>query len=259
VLAVSGCFIVEEAVLDSLTGRSTDTTTTDTDTSTTTTPSSSTQQQSSTTAAPATGAEWNQLMIMQSQMAFAYAFSAGGLWAGQAEYKPGEYTKFEWSSEGDDSVIIERAFLQKLDDGNEWWRVSWQVQDETWMWEALIDIQAEQVLRMRARDPDGSEGEVPVSEDTAVYMPPTQSLTKESVQGATVGKEKVDTPAGTFQADHVVYRAATGAGQVEFWLAPQVPGGVVKYLFSESTGGDAVWTSVLTEFGKKAISVLGSF
>ena len=208
---------------------------------------------------PSSGPQWNQYMIMQAQMAFNYAFSAGGLWAGQQSYKPGEYTKFEWAMEGDDSIVMERAYLKELDDGKQWWRVSWEDSEGLWIWEALIDPQAadtgsSQMLRMRARDPDGNEGEVPVSGQT-VYMSPVE-LTKESIQGATVGKEKVSVPAGTFQADHVVFMAATGGGKVEFWLAPQVPGGVVKYLISEN--GDA-WTSDLIEYGKKATTMLNSF
>jgi hypothetical protein len=52
--------------------------------------------------------------------------------------------------------------------------------------------------------------------------------------------------------------AATGEGQVEFWLAPQVPGGVVKYLIS-AKGEGAFWNSDLIEFGKKATTILNSF
>jgi len=206
--------------------------------------------------APAMGPQWNQLMITQAQMAFNYAFSAGGLWAGQVGYKPGEFTKFEWTMAGDDPIVIERAYLKDLDDGKQWWRVSWEDSEGLWIWEALIDPQSSQMLRMRARDTDGNEGEVPVSGQT-VYMPAAE-LTKESVQGATVGKEKVDVPAGRFEADHVVFMAATGEGQVEFWLAPQVPGGVVKYLIG-SKGEGTLWNSELTEFGKKATTILNSF
>ena len=206
--------------------------------------------------APAKGPQWNQYMVMQAQMAFNYAFSAGGLWAGQMEYKPGEYTKFEWTMGGDDPIIMERAYLKELDDGKQWWRVSWKDSEDLWIWEALIDPQSSQMLRMRARDTDGNEGEVPVT-GQSVYMPAAE-LTKESVQGATVGKEKVEVPAGRFQADHVVFMAATGEGQVEFWLAPQVPGGVVKYLISQK-GEGALWKSDLVEFGKKATTILNSF
>jgi len=206
--------------------------------------------------APVKGPQWNQYMIMHAQMAFNYAFSAGGFWAGQKAYKPGEYTKFEWRTKGEEQVTIERAYLKELDDGNQWWRVSWKDEEGLWIWEALIDPEDQQMMRMRARDPDGNEGEVPVTGET-VYMPPAE-LTKESIQGATVGKEKVDTPAGRFEADHVVFMAATGEGQVEFWLAPQIPGGVVKYLISQKVEGE-IWVSLLSEYGKKATTILKSF
>ena len=77
------------------------------------------------------------------------------------------------------------------------------------------------MLRMRARDPDGNEGEVPVT-GQGVYLPPTE-LTAESLQGATVGKERASVPAERFDADHVVFMAAIGE-QAESWLAPEVPG-----------------------------------
>jgi hypothetical protein len=206
--------------------------------------------------APAMGPQWNQYMVTQAQMAFNYAFSAGGLWAGQQSYKPGEYTKFEWVMEDNQPIVMERAHLKEQDDGKQWWRVSWEDSEGLWIWEALIDPQTSQMVRMRARDADGNEGEVPVS-GQAVYMQPAE-LTKESVQGATVGKEKVTVPAGTFQADHVVYMAATGEGQAEFWLAAQVPGGVVKYLISKK-GEGTIWTSDLIDYGKQATTVLNSF
>jgi hypothetical protein len=214
------------------------------------------QAQPSQAKAPPMGPQWNQFMVTQAQMAFNYAFSAGGLWAGQQGYKPGEYTKFKWTMGDDEPIVMERAYLKKLDDGKQWWRVSWEDSEGAWIWEALIDPDTGQMVRMRARDADGNEGEVPVS-GQVVYMAPAE-LTKESVQGATVGKEKVTVPAGTFQSDHVVYMAATGEGQAEFWLAPQVPGGVVKYLISQK-GEGAVWSSELVEYGKNADTILNSY
>lgn len=205
---------------------------------------------------PAAGsAAWNQAMTMQAQIAFTYAFSAGGLWVGEAGYKPGEYTKFRWEAKGEDSVTMERAFLKKLDDGKEWWRVAWSDEEDTWLWEALLDPESGRVLRMRARDPDGETGEIPVTGD-AIYTPPAE-LTKESVQGATVGSEKVDTPAGAFQARHVVYSAA-GGGKIEWWMTDRVPGGVVKYLFDDGQGRSD-WTSSLAEHGKDAKTILGVY
>ena len=212
--------------------------------------------ESSGSGAPSSGPQWNQMMITQAQMAYGFAFSAGGMWAGQTGYKPGEFTKFRWTMEGEDSVELERAYLKELDNGNQWWRVSWKDSEGLWVWESLIDISSSQMLRMRARDIDGNEGEVPVSGET-VYMPATE-LTRESVQGATVDKGKVDVPAGRFQADHVVYMAGSDGTQIEFWLAPQIPGGVVKYQISQK-GEGVLWTSELTDFGKKAETILNSY
>ncbi|MCK5735471.1 MAG: hypothetical protein KAH21_03290 [Spirochaetaceae bacterium] len=205
---------------------------------------------------PTSGPQWNQLMISQAQMAFGFAFSAGGMWAGQVGYKPGEFTKFKWTMEDEESLEIERAYLKELDNGQQWWRVSWGDSEDLWIWETLIDPESSQMLRMRARDTDGNEGEVPVSGET-VYMPATE-LTRESVQGATVDKGKVDVPAGRFQADHVVYMMGSGDSQIEFWLAPQIPGGVVKYQISQKDEG-VLWNSELTDFGKKATTILKSY
>jgi len=214
------------------------------------------ETESSGSGAPSSGPRWNQLMITRAQMAFGFAFSAGGMWAGQVGYKPGEFTKFRWTVEGEDSIELERAYLKELENGNQWWRVSWKDSEGVWVWESLIDTQDSQMLRMRARDIDGNEGEVPVSGET-VYMPATE-LTKESVQGATVDKGKVDVPAGRFQADHVVYMMGSGDSQIEFWLAPQIPGGVVKYQISQKDEG-TLWTSELTDFGKKAETILNAY
>jgi hypothetical protein len=214
------------------------------------------QTQPSQAKAPPMGPQWNQFMVMQAQMAFNYAFSAGGLWAGQKGYKPGEYTKFKWTMEGNDPIVMERAYLKEQDDGKQWWRVSWEDSEGSWVWEALIDPDSSEMVRMRARDADGNEGEVPVS-GQAVFMAPAE-LTEESVQGATVGTERITVPAGTFQTDHVVYMAATGEGQSEFWLAAQIPGGVVKYLISRK-GEGAVWSSELVEYGENADTILKSY
>ena len=214
------------------------------------------QTQPSQSRVPPMGPQWNQYMVMQAQMAFNYAFSAGGLWAGQRGYEPGDYTKFTWTMQGEDPIVLERAYLREQDDGKQWWRVTWEDSEGAWLWEALIDPDTSQMVRMRARDAEGNEGEVPVS-GQSVYMAPAE-LTKESVQGATVGRERITVPAGTFQTDHVVFMAATGEGQSEFWLEPQIPGGVVKYLISRKGEGE-VWNSELVEYGSDAATVLKSY
>jgi hypothetical protein len=206
---------------------------------------------------PPKSPNWGQFMALQAQVIFAYAFSAGGYWMGQVAYQPGEMTKFEWKSKDNETVELERAYLKKPEDGKEWWRASWVEQDGSWIYEALISTTDGTLLRLRAKDANGNTGEVPVSGDTVIYMAP-QELTEESIAGATVGREKVSTPAGSFDADHVVYMAVSGEGQVEWWITDNVPGGVVKYLGNDKEEG-VVWTSTLKEMGRNATSILGSY
>ncbi len=251
-IILTGCISFEDMLFDEFQKNGNDSSSTSGNAE----PEAKQEVDSSRSGGPSSGPQWNQLMITQAQMAFGFAFSAGGMWAGQVGYKPGEFTKFRWTVEGEDSIELERAYLKELENGKQWWRVSWKDSEGLWVWESLIDTQNSQMLRMRARDIDGNEGEVPVSGET-VYMPATE-LTRESVQGATVDKGKVDVPAGRFQADHVVYLAGSDGGQIEFWLAPQIPGGVVKYQISQK-GEGVLWTSVLSDFGKKAETVLNSY
>lgn len=200
---------------------------------------------------------WNQFMIGQAQVIFAYSFSAGGLWIGPAGYKPGEWTKFEFKAQDDPSVVLEKAFLKRTDDGKEWWRVSWTTEEGTWVYETLIATEEGQLLRLRARDVDGNEGEIPVTGGEVMYMDPIE-VTQESIQGATVGKENITTPAGTFSADHVVYMAVTGEGEIEWWITDSVPGGVIKYQLKTKEEG-VVWSSTLKEKGTNATTILKSF
>lgn len=205
---------------------------------------------------PPTSAQWGRFMALQAQVVFSYTFTVGGYWVGETGYKPGEYTKFDMMDESGTKVTLERAFLKRLDDGREWWRVSWSDEDETWIYEALLSPEEERMVRLRARDADGNEGEVPLTEET-IYVPPAK-VSDESIEGATVGRETVDTPAGKFTADHVVFVAVTGEGKVEWWITEGVPGGVVKYLAKDEKQ-KILWTSVLKETGKDATTVLKSY
>jgi hypothetical protein len=199
---------------------------------------------------------WGQYMAFQAQVVFSYSFSAGGFWLGQVGYAPGDTTTFDWQASGEDSVIMEKAFLKKLDGGKEWWRVSWKDGEDYWVYEALLDMEGGKLLRLRARDAEGNEGEVPVTGET-IYIPPTEP-TPESIAGATVATETVKTPAGSFKADHIVYLSTGGEGQIEFWTTDEVPGGVVQYLLSSKDEG-VIWNSILTEYGSNATTMLGSF
>lgn len=204
-----------------------------------------------------TGA-WNQFMVSQAQVLFGRAFSAGGMWPAQASYATGEWVKYEATVSGEGEAALdtlERAFLKKTEDGNEWWRVRGVQQNDRWVYEALVNPDRGEVVRLRAQDPDGNVGEVPVTENT-VYQSP-QRLTEESVEGATVGTESIDTPAGTFSARHVEYQGG-GGGTITWYLSEEVPGQVVKYQVRNQQQ-EAAWTSTLVAYGTDATTMLDSY
>lgn len=201
-----------------------------------------------------TGA-WNRFMVSQAQILFGHAFSAGGMWPAQATYEPGEWVQYRATVSGESEAALdtlERAFLKETEDGNEWWRVRGFQQGNRWIYEALVDPARGEVVRLRAKDPEGNVGEVPVTENT-VYRSP-QRLTEESVEGATVGTENIETPAGTFSARHVEYQGGT----ITWYLSEEVPGHVVKYQV-ENQQQEAAWTSTLVAYGTDATTMLDSY
>ena len=199
---------------------------------------------------------WNQFMVMQAQIVFLYAFSPGGLWVSTDEFQPGEYAKFKIEEDGNESdATIEKAFLKRLDNGNEWWRATWGDDEDVWIYEALLSPEEGRLLRLRAKDANGNEGEVPVSEGT-VYSEPTE-VTEESIEGAKIGEATITTPVGTFNTDHIQYVATTNEGTTEWWLTPEVPGGVIKYQMKDDQ--EVVWTSTMIQKGDDATTVLNSF
>jgi hypothetical protein len=204
---------------------------------------------------PPGSARYNQVMVSQAQIMFSYAFSAGGSWPAEARYEPGEWATYRIrTAEGETALdTLGRAFLTRTEEGNEWWRVRGTQGGDAWVYEALLDPEAEQVVRLRSKDPKGEVGEVPVTEET-VYRSP-QELTEESVEGATTGSEEVETPAGTFTARRVEYSDMAG-GSATWLLSDDVPGHVVQYRASRE---GQQYTSSLLDYGTDATTQLDSY
>jgi hypothetical protein len=203
-------------------------------------------------------AQWNQFMASQAQVLFNYAFAANGMWPAEANYEEGEWVQYEMSAAGDGDAAfrtLERAFLKTTEDGQEWWRVKAEQEEDTWVYEALLDPEDGDVVRLRSKDPEGNVGEVPVTERT-VYQEP-QQLTEESVEGATVGNESVDTPAGSFTARKVQFEGGMGGGNTTWYLSEEVPGHVVRYRVQGNQGN--AWISTLSDYGSDATTTLDSF
>lgn len=164
------------------------------------------------------------------------AFGSGGYTVTPegAEYEPGEFTRYRIT--GDDEELqgeMQRALLYVDREGNEAWQVIFhdtQAQESTII-EALFADDRRELKRMRAKFPDDEQAqEVPV-EDGSYYQPPRR-LTAESIEGATVGRESIEVPAGTFETRHVRYGQSSQGATLEWWLTEEggaVPGGVVRY------------------------------
>lgn len=179
-------------------------------------------------------------------------------------YQPGQWTRWEMRSgdDDDDKQIVERAFLSKSEDGNEWWRFRSVSGADTIVLEALFKNSGEglqELVRMRGKMPGDTEAnELMVPEQ----MTMVRSLgmfgsrpTKESVDGATVGTENVTVPAGTFSAKHV--RFGGMGGRQEWWISDQVPGGWVQYTVTPQDDEDS-FKMVLLSHGTGATSELGA-
>jgi hypothetical protein len=250
-LAFSGCFLVEEAARTGVGAAS--------EAAGEEVGQAVGQRAASSANLPTSGtAQWNRFMVSQAQVYFNYAFAANGMWPAEATYEEGEWVKYQFKAPGDGQTglqTLERAFLTTTEDGNEWWRVKAQQEGDTWTYEALIAPSQGEVLRLRSKDPKGNVGEVPVTERT-VYQSP-QRLTKESVEGATVGEEAVDTPAGSFTARKVEYAGGMGGGTVTWLLSEEVPGHVVRYRVDGNQGN--AWISTLADYGSEASTELNSY
>lgn len=197
---------------------------------------------------------------------FAMAFHSGSYELAGTEYEPGEWTRWRMvdSEEGSEPVELERAFLHRTGEGQEWWRVKYisateEGRDSITV-EALLDPETGEFRRMRGKMPGEAEAqEMPVEEGTYTYSRPVQ-LTKESMEGALVGTETVRVPAGTYTADHLRY--GSGYGSYDWWFNEDVPGGLVKYSRTfeqaDEDGPDANnWTLELVRSGTGATSQLG--
>ncbi len=189
----------------------------------------------------------------------------------EKDYTAGEWTRWSITVNDDEEranevQTVERAFLGKQADGGEWWRMKTVYKDgdraDTVNLEALFksegDEYTQRLVRMRAKLPGSSEPqEMLVPEQWTMWNMRgsfTGRPTKESLEGATVGTEKVTTPAGTFTARHV--RFGQGGGTIDWWLDETSTGGWVKFVATDDEKKPR-YTMELVGKGSGAKSELG--
>lgn len=192
-------------------------------------------------------------------MMFNYLFSGYGYQLELEDYPEGGWT--EWRTNEDDETTMRKAFLKKLDNGQEWWQIVMKGEEndssEQYIAEVLFSEDRQTIVRMREKIGDEEAQEKPVSEGW--YNSP-QKLTEESIEGALEEENiSVTVPANTFTADLLKFGVAPGMN-MSMWRVSgvEVPGGIIKYEYSEEESGD-VSTMELMEYGTDANSLLESF
>ncbi len=202
--------------------------------------------------------EGNYFSVMGARLyplLFQYAFNAYGYSIDLGKYNPGQYTEWQISTDGKDQFRTRKAYLTKLPNGEEWWRVSFQTKSDSMLMEVLFSDKLQSIKRMRARFGNESPKEVPVTEGW--YTSPMR-LTPESVEGSIVRKNvSITVPAGTFTCDQLEFGLMQGF-TLRLWRTQDVPGKVVKYEMVGNNHND-IYDAEMTGYGEGASTQLGSF
>lgn len=192
---------------------------------------------------------------------FNYMFSSYGYGLEINDYQEGQWTSWAINTgEDEDAMMMSKAFLKKLENGQQWWQVEIKnVNDEgsNYMAEVLFAKNRASVVRYREKIGDNEVQEKPVSKGW--YTSPTE-LTEESQEGA-LSKQNIEVtiPKGTYMANLLKYGVAPDIS-LNIWKAKDkvIPGGVLKYKTS-STDGELMYQSELQDFGTDASTKLNSY
>lgn len=219
------------------------------------------------------GAGWNTDMAWSHISGMFETMYLSGAMMFEKPYQPGQWTRWELTESDvpDEKTIIERAMFAKTPEGNEWWRTKTiniykedgKQKADTIVLESLFkneDQYMRRLVRMRAKMPGKTESEellVPENWSTWSLLAFPYKPTPESVEGATVGVEKV---AGV-DAKHVRFGGSNG-GKMEWWLSDALPGGLARFRHTDddvsgADGKPVVWSMELVAKGTGAKSELG--
>ncbi|MDX1639030.1 MAG: carboxypeptidase regulatory-like domain-containing protein [Balneolaceae bacterium] len=192
-------------------------------------------------------------------MMFTYLFNSFGYNMELTDYRAGEWTtwRINTTDDGDDAMVIKKAFLRENADGLQWWQIQMFEEDNetaTYTAEVLFDTNRSSIRRYREQIGENEPQEKPVTENW--YSQPNR-LTEESIEGA-IEEENitVEVPKGSFTADLVNFGVSPGV-HLKIWRVTDVPGGTVQYATEQD--GETVYRSQLVDYGSDAESLLDSY
>ncbi len=190
-----------------------------------------------------------------------------------ATYKQGQGTVWKITDTNGGTTntsTIERALLKKDSDGTEWWRLSVTSSDGNFLYEYLVEPD-QTIDKVRYKDPDTGKIEEFVpdkskEQQSQQQQPPAQASgtgsngSSSNGDQVTVKKDRqtITVEAGTFNTEHVTYVDKTANYRDESWTSNEVPGGLVKYVDTNTETND-VNKGELTKVESGIGTVLNSF
>jgi len=185
---------------------------------------------------------YKQIYLAQFYALYWYIFAAGGYFFDDSTYEVGQGTVWSITSSDseNDEMTIDRSLLALQDDGSKWWKVRF-YDDEDDM-ELLYEVKTDpqyRVVKFRFRDSDeGQTGEYELTPEEIESMNPaeTQVITEEEYAEWVQGQERIKTPAGTYNTDHLqtTYSDEENQWAYNWWITDQVPGSMVKFKWVDS-------------------------
>ncbi len=169
-------------------------------------------------------------------------------------YRLGDGSVLTVRQGGNELFRLERSFVGLREDGSRWWQTIERAGARTIEYATLVH-RFGIPLRIRYRSPEDGrqyERETGLSGQLSAALratPPeklevavTQDIDGQLERGIRrmffapeiVGTEVIAVPAGKFEAVHVRDTAAPDGTQADYWLSPDVPGGILKFVVANS-------------------------
>lgn len=163
-----------------------------------------------------------------------------------------ESTRWKLETTDGDVMTVSRGLLASTPDGS-WQQLIWESQGDRVLYEFYVDRRG-QVTELRYRYPE-SEQMIYFPGRNETYLSfQDEELRFEDSGYEFVGNETVQVEAGRFEADH--YRHIEEDGENNFWINEEIPGGMVKYSFSD---GDETLVGELQALGFSLNPELGEY
>ncbi|MCK5674928.1 MAG: hypothetical protein KAH95_16225, partial [Spirochaetales bacterium] len=180
-------------------------------------------------------------------------------------YQPGYGTVLKGDSGLDlPAYMFEKAFLSKTEDGNSWWRFHMQSSGDDLFLEILVNSygipekvrfedpdfgQKFEIIPDLAIDFERAESEVPPDKLAASVADKIDRSIEDGflmifINPVIIGEELINTPAGEFMSV-LVKDFQSESTVTNYWLSPDVPGGIIRISITDSTDGESHVTELL--------------